>query len=150
MIELMIGTRLHQQTRTSIKKRSKPLTNAILKYNGYCETIRDLAGPTPAFPLPQPLPTELSELRDHNGLLDDVWIASDDHPDPPAWLVNPLVHEGICARLDVDHIGEEFQCLHLEASNMHQWYYHQLTVTHIALHAQHDLRKPLIILVNAL
>ena len=86
---------MYQRTTANIDRRSKAIAMAIRKYNGYCKKIRQLSGPAPTFPLPQPLLTEVSELRKAEELNLDIWIGSSETYSPSAWLTDPVVHDGV-------------------------------------------------------
>ena len=72
--KVLLGTKLHQQTRKAIVKRQPTLMAAICKYNNYCEQLSQLHNPTWAVPLPMPLPTTFVDLRNDLTLMQDVWI----------------------------------------------------------------------------
>lgn len=129
---LYLGTKLHQHTRKAIAKRKPALMTAIRKFNLYCATLEELSDPAWSIPLPQPLPTELTNLRNCNHLMEDVWI----HPssgDVPRWLEDLDVRDGIRAMLKLDRCSEERRRLGREADNMCRWFGQELTAIELAL-----------------
>ena len=71
---LLLGMKLHQQTRKAIVRRQPALMATIHKYNNYCEQLSQLHNLTWAIPLPAALPTTLVDLRNDPTLMQDVWI----------------------------------------------------------------------------
>ncbi|KAF9006921.1 hypothetical protein BDQ17DRAFT_1324214 [Cyathus striatus] len=69
-----LGTKLYQDTRKAIAKHKPALMSAIKKFNKYCKKLAQLHKPEWNIPLPDPLPTQLSVLRDSSNLMEDVWI----------------------------------------------------------------------------
>jgi hypothetical protein len=130
---LMIGTKLHQQTRKSITKRQPALLSSIRRFNDYCTTLARLHNPDWSIPLPQPLPKELNTLRDHSDLMEDIWIS----PMPsgiPRWLQDRQVQEGIQGMLKLDRCTEECERLIIEAANLCDWFGHEFAGLELALH----------------
>lgn len=130
--KLALGTKVHQYTRKAIAKRKPALISAIRKFNKYCETLARLHKPEWAIPLPQPLPTTLSALRDGNVLMEDVWISRSPE-DIPRWLEDPDVREGIRAMLKRDRCVEETRRLGLESDNMCRWFGREYLAVQLAL-----------------
>ena len=131
LIYYILGTRLHQQARKNIQKRKPALMTAIRKYNSYCESLRSYQLPTPNFPLPTPLPTDLTELRSDESLMIDVWT----EPNPSsaqAWLIDPTVREGIKYIHQQERCIEERRRLGREAENLLRYYSQELRVLEIA------------------
>ncbi|PPQ76972.1 hypothetical protein CVT26_007834 [Gymnopilus dilepis] len=128
-----LGTKLHQQTRKAISRRQPALMSAIKKYNAYCATLERLYNPACNLPLPQPLPTKLSELRDSSLLAEDVWTTSDSKPLP--WLRNPNVQSGIYAMLKQARCLEEKRRLQSEAENLCRWLGRELLAVELALYS---------------
>jgi hypothetical protein len=83
-------------------------------------------------PLPQPLPTELAELRDNSNLMEDVWITPSSQ-DVPRWLGDPNVREGIKAMHKVDRCIEEERRLRKEADNLCRWWGREIASVELAL-----------------
>ncbi|KAI1782383.1 hypothetical protein LXA43DRAFT_1068847 [Ganoderma leucocontextum] len=90
------GTKLHQQTRKAISKRTPALLTAIRKFNQYCATMKKLYKPEWDFPLPNELPEELNALWEDSSLLADVWVTRVT-PTIPQWLEDADVRTGIRA-----------------------------------------------------
>lgn len=130
--QLHAGTKLHQRTRKAIAKRQPALMAAIRKYNGYCAKLADLYNSTWLIPLPTPLPTKLNELRSHDSLMEDVWIAPS-IGQIPCWMKDPAVREGIRAMLKRDRCLEEQRRLGIEADNLCRWYGYELAAVELAL-----------------
>ena len=106
---------------------------AIKKFNGYCVDLKDMYQSDWNLPLPSPLPTELSLLRDDPSLLTDVWITPVEPSAAPRWLQNPDVREGIRAMLTLDRCVEERRRLGAEADNLCRWYGRELAAVELAL-----------------
>ncbi|OSD02619.1 hypothetical protein PYCCODRAFT_1410600 [Trametes coccinea BRFM310] len=128
-----LGTKLHQQTRKAIAKRTPALMTAIRKFNTYCDTLKTVYNAEWNFPLPQHLPTELGALREDTSLLTDVWITPTETDMPPRWLDDPQVRSGIRALLNKDRCQEERRRLGQEADNLCRWYGRELAAVELAL-----------------
>ncbi|KAI0706515.1 hypothetical protein C8Q76DRAFT_629740 [Earliella scabrosa] len=129
-----LGTKLHQQTRKAISKRTPALLTAIRKFNTYCEELKRLHQKKWNIPLPSPLPVELGALRDDPSLLTDVWITPLPTSDPPPrWLNDMDVRRGIRAMLARDRCLEERRRLGEEADNLCRWYGRELAAVELAL-----------------
>ncbi|KIL60922.1 hypothetical protein M378DRAFT_1061934 [Amanita muscaria Koide BX008] len=128
-----LGTKLHQQTKSAIAKRKPALAAAIRKYNNYCQKLADLRPPDNDIPVPRPLPTDLTQLRNNNSeLMEDVWIS----PTPNKkvrWLDEPEVREGIRAMLKQQRCLEERRRLGVEADNLCRWFGEELCAVELAL-----------------
>ncbi|KAI0746147.1 hypothetical protein C8Q76DRAFT_605599, partial [Earliella scabrosa] len=127
-----LGTKLHQQTRKAIAKRTPALLTAIRKFNSYCDTMKRQYRKKWNVPLPTKLPTELSTLRDDPSLLTDVWITPVPSP-MPRWLHEPNVRRGIRAMLLKDRCLEERRRLGKEADNLCRWYGSELAAVELAI-----------------
>ncbi|OJT05167.1 hypothetical protein TRAPUB_3992 [Trametes pubescens] len=130
-----LGTKLHQQTRKAISKRTPALMTAIRKFNKYCDELEALYQDEWGFPLPQALPTELGALRDEPDLLADVWI-SPTAGNTPKWLEDSDTRQGIRAMLTLDRCREERRRLGNEADNLCRWYGRELSGIELALRSQ--------------
>lgn len=133
--KFLIGTKLHQQTRKAISKRTPALMTAIRKFNKYCDELEALYQDEWGFPLPQALPTELGALRDEPDLLADVWI-SPTAGNTPKWLEDSDTRQGIRAMLTLDRCREERRRLGNEADNLCRWYGRELSGIELALRSQ--------------
>ena len=129
---LLLGMKLHQQTRKAIVKCQPALMAAIRKYNNYCEKLSQLHNPTWAIPLPAALPTTLVDLRNDPTLMQDVWITPS-VGEVPRWLEDIDVRDGIRALLKHERCLEEQHRLGIEADNMCQWFGNELTAIQVAL-----------------
>ena len=128
-----IGTKLHQQTRKAITKRTPALVTAIRKFNKYCGELEEQQYlPQWNFPLPSTLPVELGPLRDDPSLLADVWVTRISTT-VPKWLNDPKVRSGIRAVLDKDRCLEERRRLGLEADNLCRSYGRDLAAIELAM-----------------
>ncbi|KAF9469487.1 hypothetical protein BDZ94DRAFT_692 [Collybia nuda] len=130
--EQAIGTKLHQSTRKAISKRKPALMSAIRKFNDYCTTLAMLHKPEWAVPLPEPLPTQLTPLRECPHLMEDVWITPSADKIPP-WLEDIDVRQGIRAMLKVDRCLEERRRLGMEGDNMCRWFARELSALEVAI-----------------
>ncbi|KAI1784417.1 hypothetical protein LXA43DRAFT_1066776 [Ganoderma leucocontextum] len=126
------GTKLHQQTRKAISKRTPALVTAIRKFNNYCSELEEQYQPERSFPLPTPLPTELGPLREDASLLADVWVTRISTT-VPKWLEDPKVRSGIRAVLDKDRCLEERRRLGFEADNLCRSYGRDLAAIELAM-----------------
>ena len=106
--------------------------SAIRKFNSYCEQLERLYDPTSSIPLPTPLPTKLNELRNHQSLMEDVWI-SPSVGEISRWIDDQDVHNGICAMLKWNQCLEERRRLGMEADNLCRWYGTELAAVELAL-----------------
>ncbi|OSX64394.1 hypothetical protein POSPLADRAFT_1055012 [Postia placenta MAD-698-R-SB12] len=104
-----LGTKIHQQTRKAIAKRTPALKTVIRKFNRYCKSLKELKQPEWTITLPLPLPTDLDALRDDASLLADVWI-DPSQAQAPRWLEDVDIRKGICALLLGDCCLEEQRC----------------------------------------
>ncbi|OSX57077.1 hypothetical protein POSPLADRAFT_1061782 [Postia placenta MAD-698-R-SB12] len=127
-----LGTKIHQQTRKAIAKRTPALKTAIRKFNHYCETLKELKQPEWTITVPLPLPTDLDALRDDASLLADVWI-DPSQAQAPRWLEDVDVRKGIRVLLLGDHCLEERHRLGREADNICRWYGSELAAAKLAL-----------------
>lgn len=94
---------------------------AIKKFNKYCQELDKLYNPAYVIPLPTPLLTKLTELRNDQSLCQDVWI-SPFTGEIPRWLENVDVCDGIRRLLKCKHCHEEWRRLGMEADNMCHWF----------------------------
>ena len=131
-MQLYLGTKLHQQTRKAISKRTPALLTAIHKFNKYCDIMDDLYEPSWEFPLPSRLPTKLDALREDASLLADVWVTRISQT-IPRWLKDSEVRTGIRAVLGQDRCVEEWRRLGREADNMCRWYGIRLAAVELAI-----------------
>ncbi|KAG6819416.1 hypothetical protein H0H93_012076, partial [Arthromyces matolae] len=136
--DYVIGTKLHQATRSAIKKRTPALMAGLQKYNDICATLAATHKPEWQIPLPEPLPTDLKQLREAPSLMEDVWISRPSE-NVPRWLSDSKVREGIRALLKVDRCKEESARLHLEATNLAQWFNEELAAIELALDTHHGV-----------
>ncbi|KAG6836659.1 hypothetical protein H0H93_005329 [Arthromyces matolae] len=130
--EQSLGTKLHQATRKAISKRKPALMNAIHKFNGYCAKLASLHKAEWNIPVPEPLPLELTSLRESPLLQEDVWITKSEG-DLPLWLTDVQVRQGIRALLKVDRCLEERRRLGIKADNMCRWFGRELCAVQVAL-----------------
>lgn len=129
---VMIGTKLHQQTRKAIAKRQPALMSSIRKFNQYCQRLHELRDTSVIIPIPSPLPTKLDDLWNDPTLLEDVWI-SPCTGEVPQWLEDLDTRDGIRALLKRDRCQEEQHRLGQEADNMCRWFGRELAAVELAL-----------------
>ncbi|KAF7290656.1 hypothetical protein MIND_01305900 [Mycena indigotica] len=115
-----LGTKLYQATRSTITKRQPALMKALKKFNDYCAEFEQLRPADCHIPVPHPLPTQLSALREDTSLHEDVWITPSEGR-PPRWLEDEDVRQGIRSLLTLNRCQEEMVRLAAERRNMHQW-----------------------------
>ncbi|KIM52698.1 hypothetical protein SCLCIDRAFT_32448 [Scleroderma citrinum Foug A] len=135
-----LGTKLHQQTRKAIAKHQPALMSSIHKFNTYCERLAELYDASSSIPLPSPLPTKLTELRNDQSLLQDVWVTPS-IGEVPRWLEDANVREGIRAILKSDRCLEEQHRLGMEADNMCWWFGRKLCAIELALQQAEILQQ---------
>jgi hypothetical protein len=148
-LTIVLGTKLHQHTRKSITKRQPALITAIRKYNKYCEHLEELSEPDCSFPVPRPLPTNLTALRDDSDLMEDVWVAPPEDT-IPLWLDNTNIRKGIQAMLKRDRCLEEQRRLEMEADNLCRWFGRELLAVELALVMPSSMSLPFTISENIL
>lgn len=104
---------------------------AIRKFNSYCERLASLYEPSWGIPLPSPLPTKLTELRNDPKLMEDVWITPS-VGEVPRWLEDSCIRDGIHA-LKRDRCEEEQIRLSIEADNLCRFFGDELAALELAL-----------------
>ncbi|KAG2008989.1 hypothetical protein CC2G_014365 [Coprinopsis cinerea AmutBmut pab1-1] len=132
--EQPLGTNLHQLTRKAIENRQPALMAAIERFNTHRAQLVKLIKPEWGIVLPRELPVNLTELRDHSDLMEDVWLtpATGGAP-PPRWLESVDVRRGIRAMLTLERCQEEIVRLNLEADNMCRWYGREIASVEVAI-----------------
>ena len=84
------------------------------------------------YPHPHPPPDKDGRFTQLLSLMEDVWITHSDG-EPPLWLCDADIRDGIQAMLKVDWCLEERKCLGMEADNMCCWLASELTATETAM-----------------
>jgi hypothetical protein len=124
IIHTVIELNLRSHTETSIKRREPTILKIVSTYNTLCDQlhalIRQRKAPTGAIP-----PQHISR----NGIFqldvdDDVWQdigLEDDIADPPQWLSDENVRQGIRLLLDLDRCLEEEGRLRRERCIMQEY-----------------------------
>ncbi|EAU83223.2 hypothetical protein CC1G_13031 [Coprinopsis cinerea okayama7 len=132
--EQPLGTNLHQLTRKAIENRQPALMAAIERFNTHRAQLVKLIKPEWGIVLPRELPVNLTELRDHSDLMEDVWLtpATGGAP-PPRWLESVDVRRGIRAMLTLERCQEEIVRLNLEADNMCRWYGREIASVEVTI-----------------
>lgn len=77
--------------------------------------------PNCPIPVPQLLPTSLSELKACATLMESVWVTDVDESQH-RWVREPEVRESIRAMHRIDRCNEEVERLALESDNMFRWF----------------------------
>ncbi|KAG1882379.1 hypothetical protein F4604DRAFT_1577463 [Suillus subluteus] len=116
--------KLHANTQHSIKRRKPGILKLVSTYNGLCSQIQSLIRQqrVPPFAIP---PHSIP----HDGIFqldvdDNIWqdIGLDDTTvNPPAWLSDEAIRNGIRSQLEVDRCLEEEAWLMRERSVMQEW-----------------------------
>ncbi|EJD33287.1 hypothetical protein AURDEDRAFT_77098, partial [Auricularia subglabra TFB-10046 SS5] len=115
-----LGTTQHQKVVQAIQRRAPATIGAINRYNELCTKLRALLPPGKDFPLPEPLSTELSKLKNDPTLLEDVWVSA--LPNGAAlWLKDKTVRVAIRAQLVLDRCAEERERLLREEKQLFCW-----------------------------
>jgi hypothetical protein len=126
------GTKNHQQVRQAIKKRKPAFLSAIRRFNKICTELKEMLKPEWNIPVPEPLPTDVHELRDESHLMEDVWIERTVGA-TPRWIESPEVRRGIRSMLILDRCKEERLRLGKEADTMCRWFGDELMRTELAI-----------------
>lgn len=93
--------------------------------------------PRKDFPLPSSLPTDLTELRNDDSLMYDVWTDSNTVDlKNQAWLIDPKLREGIRFYHDMNRSVEEYRRLGREAENLLRFYSLELRALEITLRSE--------------
>jgi hypothetical protein len=119
------GTKMHQQIRDTLSKRTPALTSAVRLFNRYCAELKAMYKKEWNLALPTPLSEDLTELRNDPTLMEDVWITVSEDGIPP-WLGDASVRSGIRGMLRLDRAREERQRIGREADNMCRWFGQEL------------------------
>ncbi|KAF9053459.1 hypothetical protein BJ165DRAFT_1339824 [Panaeolus papilionaceus] len=128
-----LGTKLHQQTRQALAKRSPALLKKIYKFNSYCGALKKLRPRKSKVVLPKPLSTKVAQLRDDPILMQDVWISAVKKQKKVPWMDDPTVRAGIQAVLKLDRCLEERRRIGMEADNMCRQFGRDLLAAEVAL-----------------
>ncbi|KAG2115662.1 hypothetical protein BD769DRAFT_1363277 [Suillus cothurnatus] len=116
--------KLHANTQHSIKRREPGILKLITTYNGLCSQLQSLIqqrrAPPSAVP-PHIIPRDGIFQLDVD---DDIWqdVGLDDDPlNPPAWLSDDKVRNGIRLQLEADWCNEEEARLMRERAVLQEW-----------------------------
>ncbi|KAF7363061.1 hypothetical protein MVEN_00658300 [Mycena venus] len=126
-----LGTKLYQATQRAISKRQPALHKLIDKYNALCAKLDTSCPVGCQIPLPSPLPTKLSELRNNPSLHENVWISP--QQEVPQWLNDEDVRDGMQSLHLIDRCREEATRLNLERANLRSWLEEELAVINKAI-----------------
>src|ERR1700748_3631781 len=129
-----VGTKRHQRTRDSMKKRRKPLVTSIERFNAYVDKLRSLKDPQWNIAIPGKLPVDPTALQEDPDLLDDVWISTNESPEslPPRWFTDVNVRKGIKAQQKLDRCMEERERLEQEGRNLIRWFSDEFSTLKLA------------------
>ncbi|KIJ65264.1 hypothetical protein HYDPIDRAFT_27982 [Hydnomerulius pinastri MD-312] len=116
--------RLHTHIESSIQHHQQPINCLVSKYNGLCDDLESLirlcCAPRGAVALHR-IPCEgLFDLDVDDDIWQDVGLA-DTEADPPAWLSDEDVREGIWCLLQRDRCVEEEKRLGWEHCYLQEW-----------------------------
>ncbi|EJD33230.1 hypothetical protein AURDEDRAFT_77138 [Auricularia subglabra TFB-10046 SS5] len=115
-----LGTKQHQRVVQAIQKRAPATMGAITRYNDACIKVREHLPPGKVYPLPEPLSTNLTELKNDSSLLEDVWLSGT--PENGAlWLTDKTVRVAIRSQLLLDRCQEEKKRLLREEQQLFGW-----------------------------
>ncbi|KAG1772840.1 hypothetical protein EV702DRAFT_976390 [Suillus placidus] len=129
--------KLHANTQHSIKRREPGILKLITTYNSLCSQLRSLIQRRRAPPSAVP-----PHIIPHDGVFqldvdDDIWQdvgLDDDTLNPPAWLSDDTVRNGIRLQLEVDRCNEEEARLMRERAVIQEWMLAEWDSTQTALH----------------
>ncbi|KAG2109214.1 hypothetical protein DEU56DRAFT_874510 [Suillus clintonianus] len=129
--------KLHANTEHSIKRREPGILKLITTYNGLCSQLRSLIqqrrAPRSAVP-PHIIPRDgIFQLDVDDDIWQDVGL-DDDTLNPPAWLSDDTVRNGIRLQLEVDRCNEEEARLTRERAVIQEWMLAEWDSTQTALH----------------
>lgn len=118
--------KIHSHTESSVKRRDPNIQQLARNYNKLCDDmvrlIQERKAPRGAIAPPKIASKGLFALD----VDDEIWqdIGLDDEPDanPPLWLCDKEVREGIKALLEHDRCVEEETRLHSECRAMQEWF----------------------------
>jgi hypothetical protein len=118
-----------------MKNRTTSLINAIKKFNRLTQELSQQKDPTCVIPFPNPLSTDLAELRDDPELFQDVYVTPNDqfNGSLPEWLLNPNVRIGSRAAQMLKRCDEERNRIFGEAENMLEWFGTELNAIEMAI-----------------
>ncbi|KAJ7723854.1 hypothetical protein DFH07DRAFT_759343 [Mycena maculata] len=126
------GTKMYQATSKAIAKCEPALLRSVAKFNGYCAALEDLRPTTCDIPIPPPLATDLTGLRNDPYLQQDVWMALSGGA-PPRWLSDENVRDGIRSLHVADRCAEEAVQLNVERRNLRTWLDQELAIVAYAM-----------------
>lgn len=128
-----LGTRQHQRAKQALQKRGPALQRSIQRYNKLCERLALLRPVGSNFPLPLPLSTDLTLVRDDGSYLQDVFLSHNVGP-APAWISDPTLRNAIRAMHVLDRCNEEQVRLRNEAQNFTSWLADEIAAVYAAIH----------------
>ncbi|KAG6812422.1 hypothetical protein H0H93_013833, partial [Arthromyces matolae] len=119
------GKKINDQTQSSVKRREPSIRNVAKQYNAVCDELRKLIAqgkaPPGALP-PQNIEMEgLFTLDVDDAIWQDIGLDDESVGDPPAWLADDSVRDGIKAVLEHDRCVEEASRLRHECRSMRFW-----------------------------
>ena len=125
-------------TEASIKRRDPSIQSLAHKYNKLVDEIIRAIDKDKKRVLP-PLHINLNNLFGLD-VDDDIWqdvglTESDEVTEPPAWLCNEEVRDGIKAMLEQDRCEEERQRLIMEKRSLQEWFQEEWLIVNEAIGA---------------
>ncbi|KAJ7684879.1 hypothetical protein DFH06DRAFT_968141 [Mycena polygramma] len=139
---LMNDAKLHAHTESAVKRREPTIAKVAAEYNKLCASIakliRDGKAPRNAI-APIPIPAKgLWQLDVDDTIFQDVGLGDNDENDdygaePPLWLCDDNVRNGIKALLELDRCDEEDARLRREARSLRMWFAEEWSMTTTAI-----------------
>lgn len=134
---LVSEQKIHSHTESSVKRRDPNIQQLAQNYNKLCDDMARLIRERKA-PLGSVCPTKI----ERKGLFaldvdDNIWqdIGLDDgstETEPPLWLCDDRVREGIKALLELDRCTEEEERLRGECQAMRHWFAEEWNILNAA------------------
>ncbi|KAG6834332.1 hypothetical protein H0H93_010415 [Arthromyces matolae] len=133
--------RINEHTEASVKRRDPSITQLATKYNKLCDTLADLIKKKKAPPrsvCPRKIEVKgLFSLDVDDTIWEDVGLNKDD-VEPPAWLADQAVRDGIKALLEHDRCLEEDIRLRHECRSMRFWLSEEWRIVNMAIDSSRD------------
>jgi hypothetical protein len=117
---------VHSHTEASVKRRDPNIQQLARNYNKLCDDmvrlIRERKAPRGAIAPPKIASKGLFALDVDDDIWQDIGLDNEPDPNPPLWLCDESVREGIKALLEHDRCLEEEVRLRHECCAMREWF----------------------------
>ncbi|KAG6834804.1 hypothetical protein H0H93_007291 [Arthromyces matolae] len=136
------GKKINNHTESSVKRREPSIRNIARQYNAACEEIKRLIARGKALPgalPPQKIEMEgLFTLDVDDAIWQNIGLDEESGREPPAWLAEERVWDGIKALLEHDRCVEEEARLRHECRSLRFWMDEEWKIITAALNDYHD------------